>query len=474
MKILVLNGSPKGQYSVTLQTIHYLHKLCPKHEFEILHVGQQIKALEKDFTPAAEAIKHAKLIIFSYPVYTFIAPYQLHRFIELLKESNLNLEGKFVTQLSTSKHFYDVTAHRYIQDNCQDLGMKYIRGLSADMDDLLKEQGQKDAKEFLKFVFWSMKNNVFEPLPVKALEKVQPKVVFLQEDYEASIQEEMSAARIDDNGDSLEGITAEEKPGDVVIVTDCEKDNVQLQNMIARFQRVFPRKTRVVNIREYPFIGGCLGCFNCAVSGKCIYIDKFDDFLRNEIQTAESIVYAFTIKDHSMGAAFKLYDDRQFCNGHRTVTMGMPFGYLISGNYSTEMNLQMILEARAQVGNNFLAGVATDEINPKESIDKMAAALNYALEHKYVPPQNFYGVGGMKIFRDLIWVMQGMMKADHKFYKAHGQYDFPQKEWATMLKMYLVGGLISNPKVKAKMGNAMNEGMLMPYKKLLEDNKKKK
>ena len=472
MKILVLNGSPKGQYSVTLQTINYLQKLCPKHEFEILHVGQRIKALEKDFTPAVEAVKGAKLIIFSYPVYTFIAPYQLHRFIELLKESGVSLKGKFVTQLTTSKHFYDVTAHRYIQDNCQDMEMKFIRGLSADMDDLLTKKGQKEAREFLKYVFWSMRHDVYEALPVNNTRKVQSKSVTVP-DLEELLQAEISEAGMSDNGDWPDAIAAKDKPGDVVIVTDCEKDNVQLQNMIDRFRRGFPRKTRVVNIREYPFIGGCLGCFNCAVSGKCIYIDKFDEFLRNEIQTAESIVYAFTIKDHSMGAAFKLYDDRQFCNGHRTVTMGMPFGYLVSGNYSEEMNLQMILEARAQVGGNFLAGVATDEVNPDESIDKMAASLNYALEHKYVPPQNFYGVGGMKIFRDLIWIMQGMMKADHKFYKSHDQYDFPQKEWATMLKMYLVGGLISNPKVKAKMGNAMNEGMLMPYKKLLEETSKK-
>lgn len=448
MKILVLNGSPKGKYSITLQTINYFQKICPKYEFEVVHVGQKIKALEKDFTEITEAADKAKLIIFSYPVYTFIAPYQLHRFIELLKESGISLEGKYVTQISTSKHFYDVTAHRYIQDNCQDLGMKYIRGLSADMDDLLKEKGQKEAKEFLKYVLWSMKNDVYEALPAKCKEEVSLKPITIPEEN-----------------------CMEEKSGDVVIVTDCEEDNLQLQNMIERFRRVFPRKTRVVNIREYPFIGGCLGCFNCAVSGKCIYIDKFDDFLRNEIQTAQSIVYAFTIKDHSMGAAFKLYDDRQFCNGHRTVTMGMPFGYLVSGAFSKEPNLQMILEARAQVGNNFLAGVATDEINPDESIDKMAATLNYALENSYVPPQNFYGIGGMKIFRDLIWIMQGMMKADHKFYKSHGQYDFPQKEWPTMLKMYLVGGLISNPKIKAKMGNAMNEGMIMPYKKLLEDKK---
>ena len=169
-----------------------------------------------------------------------------------------------------------------------------------------------------------------------------------------------------------------------------------------------------------------------------------------------------------MGASFKLYDDRQFCNGHRTVTMGMPIGYLISGNYTEENNLQIIIEGRAQVGNNFLAGVASDERDPDGEIDKLAKMLDWALETQYVPPQNFLGIGGMKIFRDLIWLMQGMMKADHKFYKAHNQYDFPQKKRATMLKMYLVGALISSPKLRAKMGNAMNEGMITPYQKVLD------
>ena len=75
----------------------------------------------------------------------------------------------------------------------------------------------------------------------------------------------------------------------------------------------------------------------------------------------------------------------------------------------------------------------------------------------------------MKIFRDLIWLMQGMMKADHKFYKTHGLYDFPQKKKGTILKMKLVGALISNPKVKAKMGNKMNEGMIAPYRKVLDN-----
>ena len=63
MHILILNGSSKGQYSVTLQTINYLERLHPQHTFEVLHVGQRIKALEKDFAPALAAIEKADLML---------------------------------------------------------------------------------------------------------------------------------------------------------------------------------------------------------------------------------------------------------------------------------------------------------------------------------------------------------------------------------------------------------------------------
>jgi len=443
MNALVLNGSPKGEYSITLQTSLYLEKKFPEHKFQFLHAGQRIRAFEKDFSTAVNAITDSDLIIFSYPVYTFIAPSQLHRFIELLKDSGLDVSGKFATQITTSKHFYDVTAHKYVQDNCQDMGMKYIKGLSADMDDLLTESGQKEAKEFFKYVCWCIEHDIYETIPKYT---VDPKHL------------PVSAA----------APSRDKKSRDVVIVTDCTEDDKQLKNMIDRFRAVLKFNSRIVNISEYPLKGGCLGCFNCAATGKCIYKDGFDDFLRNNIQTADAIIYAFSIKDHSMGSFFKMYDDRQFCNGHRTVTMGKPTGYLISGNYPAETNLQMIIEGRSEVGGNFLAGVACDEINPDEEIDKLAEKLDYAISHKYIQPRNFYGVGGMKIFRDLIWLMRGMMKADHRFYKKHGLYDFPQKKKATILKMYLVGALIFSPKLKAKIGNKMNEGMIAPYKKVLQ------
>ncbi len=447
MRILVINGSPKGKYSITWQTVNYLEKLNPQHQFVTIHAGQQIRKLEQDFSAVIEEVKLADLVLFSYPVYTFIAPYQLHRFIELLKASGVDLKGKYASQITTSKHFYDVTAHRYIQDNCCDMGMKFIRGLSADMDDLPKEKGQQEAVAFWRHLEWSMKKDYSEPVST------------LVSDFTPVI--------------AKAAVNRAEKKGDIVIVTDMKETDVSLKAMVDRFIGILPANVKVVNLNDFPFSGGCLGCFNCAVDGKCIYKDGFDDFLRNEIQGGQAIIYAFSIKDHSMGSRFKLYDDRQFCNGHRTVTMGMPMGYIISGPYKQEFNLQMIIEGRAQVGGNILAGIATDETDPDGEIMALAENLVYALKNQNTQPQNFYGVGGMKIFRDLIWQMQGMMKADHKFYKQHGQYDFPQKKPGTMLAMYLVGAMISNPKIKSKLGNNMNEGMLMPYKKVLDDLDKK-
>ena len=447
MNILVLNGSPKGKNSVTLQTVHYWELLFPEHTFDILHVGQTIKALEKDFSKALNAIEKADVLLFCYPVYTFLAPSQLHRFVELLKSAQMDLSGKYASQLTTSKHFYDMTAHQYIQDNCDDLELRYIKGLSADMEDLTCKKGQKEAQDFFRYLCWSVEQGIYESRGTVSYQAVHQPVTVPESD-------------------------PTEKSGDVVIVADLQENDSQLQNMISRFQSRFPRKTRIVNIRQYPFRGGCLGCFGCASTGKCIYTDGFDDYLRNEIQAAEAIVYAFSISDHSMGARFKMYDDRQFCNGHRTVTIGMPVGYLVSGDLSREQNLQTLMEARAQVGSNFLAGIATDETDPNRAIDQLCAKLEYALQEHYLPPQNFYGIGGMKIFRDLIWLMQGMMRADHKFYKAHKQYDFPQKQRGKMLAMYLVGALMNSKKLKAKMGSAMTDGMLMPYQKVLDRVKK--
>ena len=450
MKILVLNASPKGKNSTTVHTALYLQALHPEHEFTFISVGQRIKSYEKDFTPLRIELEKADLLLFSYPVYTFIAPYQLHRLIELIKADGIDLSGKFSTQITTSKHFYDVTGHRYVEENCLDLGLKVVRGLSADMDDLLTEKGQREARNFFEQLLFSCVHGLFVTPSAKAPKR--EKVVYQP------------------------GLTSTPmvKGKDVVIVTNQAPSDENLANMIADFRAALPFESRIVNLREFPFAGGCLGCFGCAITGKCVHKDGFDDFLRTEIQSADAFVYAFSISDHYTHSSFKCYDERQFCNGHRTVTHGTPISYLISGDYQYESNLRMIVEGRSEVGGNYLCGVATDEGNTAADIQALADSLVFALEKKLSRPANFYGVGGMKIFRDLIYVMQGMMKADHRFYKEHGIYDFPQKQKKRILQMKLVGAMMAVPSVQRKLKGQMDQYIIGPYEKVIEQTKGKR
>lgn len=458
MKVLVLNGSPSGKASVTLQTVEYLKALNPEHEYVVLHVGQQVKRFEKDFSEARDALERAELIVFCYPVYTFLVPAQMHRFIELMKDSGIDFTSKYATQLTTSKHFYDTTAHRFIADNCSDMKLRYIRGLSADMDDLLTKKGQKDAREFFKYLMWNIRNGYYER-PSAETANTKCKAVQASEisdTSETDIALNMRIALVTDYDPAAEASAAESGLKSPLV------------SMIDRFCKRFPGKCEIVNLHEFPFAGGCIGCYHCTLSGKCIYKDGFESFLGEHINSADAIVYAFTIKDHSMGYRFKLYDDRQFCNGHRTVTMGKPVGYIVDGDLKAEENLRTLIIARAEVGGNFLTGIASDMEDTDREIDQLAQQLVYAIERKYTPPKNFYGVGGLKVFRDLIYEMQGMMREDHRFYKKHGFYDFPQKKRGKIAMMYLVGMLLGNPKLVKKSKKTMTDGMLVAYRRVIE------
>ena len=450
MNILVINGSPSGKNSITLHTALYLEKKFPDQSFSYLNAAQTIHGLQKDFTPAVEALNKADLILFVYPVYTFIAPSQVHSFVRMMKESIekgiLDVKGKTASQITTSKHFYDITAHNYIRDNCFDMEMNFITGLSADMDDLLKTKGQKQATDWFAHLVWCIGNGIFE--------------------HPAFHEDRTLIQQVD----VPERTDEPKKDKDIVILVDSSNTNPTLDAMVSRFRAVVPYSTRVIDLGAFPFKGGCLGCFHCAPEGKCIYKDGYEDLLRNQIQKTDCIIEAFNIQDHSMGVRFKLYDDRQFCNGHRTVTMGMPTGYIVTGNLDAEENLRMILEGRSQVGGNYITGIANNQTDPGKEVDNLAKNLAYVLENGFEQSSNFLGIGGMKIFRDLIYLMQGMMREDHRFYKSHGLYDtFPQKQRGTIFKMRLVGMLMNNPKLMAKAGDKMNDGMVGPYRKVVDN-----
>ena len=444
MNILIVNGSPKGTNSITLQSMLYLEKTHTGEKFKYIHTHAGISMGEKDMESFRNELDEAELIIFSYPVYTFLVPYQLVRLIENLRKEGITLDGKWVTQFSTSKHFFDTTAHKYLEENLIDMNAKSIPGLSGDMEDLLTGKGRKELDDWAKMCFYRIENNIYEKREGITHQQTIP--------YTSSLPD-----------------TPKKEGKKISIVTNASEDDESLLGMIKDFQRTLDRESVVYNIRNYPFRSGCLGCLGCARTGKCIIKDNFDDFLREKVQNASAVVYAFRIENHYTHSSMKCFDDREFCNGHRSVTAGTPTVYILGGDIGKEDNLRTLIEGRCQVGgNNLLSIVSESSPNTRNDIENAAKLLSFALDEKIVQSKNFLGVGGMKIFRDLIFETGGLMRKNDEFYKRNGLYkDLPHKRWKRRVLMKLVGLLMALPD-SPKKRKMMSDGMLAPYKHILE------
>ena len=60
MNILILNGAPAGDSSITLQTMLYIQKYFPDQTYEQLNVGLKIKAIERDFSEVQTFLEKAE------------------------------------------------------------------------------------------------------------------------------------------------------------------------------------------------------------------------------------------------------------------------------------------------------------------------------------------------------------------------------------------------------------------------------
>ena len=85
-------------------------------------------------------------------------------------------------------------------------------------------------------------------------------------------------------------------------------------------------------------------------------------------------------------------------------------------------------------------------------------------EKNYIKPKNFLGIGGHKIFRDDIWGRLRMIwQADHRYFKEHGKYDFPQKDYGVRIATAVMMLLMKIPRFRKKFYNNLKN---MPIKRL--------
>lgn len=229
MKIIVLNGSPKGDISVTMQYIKYIQKKFPKHELKIINIAQQINKLEKDLNFFGEVIDEINLsdgVIWAFPLYYHLVASQYKRFIELIFERKVtnSFKGKYACALATSIHFQDHTAINYINAICDDLDMNFVDYLSLHMDDLEKESSRKLILAFYENYFNAINNKI---TTTKNYSKLSHNPI--------AYKSEANFNKIDTSNKKL------------TLITDS-LENSNLSNMINTFSSFFIDDIEIINL----------------------------------------------------------------------------------------------------------------------------------------------------------------------------------------------------------------------------------
>jgi multimeric flavodoxin WrbA len=447
MKIVVLNGSPKGNLSTTLQYVRFMEKNFPGNSFQVFNIAHDIRKIETDetiFRGMIDEMKDADCILWAFPLYYFLVASQFKRFIELIWEKGVEdaFKGKYTAALSTSIHLFDHMAHNYIHAICDDLEMKFLGSYSADTFDLLKEPEQKRIAKGIATA------RVFPPLQL----------------YEFQYEPGEQAQPVDPGGRQ------------VLILSDCESGQTNLVHMIEKLKNSFVGGAKVVNLYNITIKGGCLGCLRCGYDNTCVYEgkDEFTTFFRETVEKAPIIIFAGTIRDRYLSSRWKLFFDRSFFCNHIPYLMGKQIGFLISGPLSQIPNLSQIFEGFIEVKKGNLAGVVTDECRNSSQIDTFIEGLAHRLvryaDSDYVKPSTFLGVGSHKIFRDDIYGrLRFPFQADHAYYRKSGAYDFPQKDFkARVISAFLIL-LTKIPAMRKEIYNKkIMEEMVKPLRKLVD------
>lgn len=456
MQITVISGSPKGELSVTLQSLRYIGKKFPEHTLHMVHVGQGIRGIEEKAEKRAEIaewVRASDLIVFAQPVYTFTVPSQLKRFIELLFETDLGrvFAGKYAAVLTTSINFFDHAAHAYMRAVVEDLGMAFAGAFSADSYDLLEETERRRLEAFAADVFTTVErrrpvSRAFAPLVTSSWA------------YHPGV----ASSALDTGGKR------------VLVVQDKNYTGHNAGRMAARIFQRFPGADRLV-LEELSMAGGCLGCVQCGFDHRCVYTGK-DDFIpayEERIKTADILFFVMAVEDRMFSSLWKAFFDRGFYNTHTPTLRGKQLGFIVSGPLGQMGPFREVLTAFTEWQGAGLVDMITDEVSDATALDGLLDTLAEraveAAAKDYVAPATFLGKAGMKVFRDDVFGRHRFVfQADHEWFEANGIYDFPQDDKRAMETNAFMLEMMKDPNAREAIRKMLKTEMVKPMRKVVD------
>ena len=456
MKILVLHGSPKGEDSVTMQYSKFLMKKFPGHQWAVENIGSMINAIEKDaarFDAVIDSVRGADFIIWSFPVYVLLVPYQVKRFVELVFERNSidAFKGKYAAAIMTSIHYQDHIAKNYIYAVSEDMGMNYCASFTPEMNDLMKDNIRKGLLTFATNIFsdCELKN------PVSRAFNTPKENSFVYNSTGAQNAVNDSSARVRIIYDSTGNSSVKEAA----------------LYIASRYNNAVAGDLAEVNIK-----GGCLGCLRCGLKSECVYdgTDDYRAFHQKMIMDADIVFFVGGIRDRYLSSKFKLFFDRSFYRNHMPSLSGKQTGWVVLGELSSIPNIRQFIEAYSEVSQANIAGIVSSESNDQQAfsndIDLLSERAAFFYKEKFIAPDTFLGNGGRRIFRDEIWsFMRVIFSADYKFYKKNKKFDFPTRKLVNRTVIPLLAWLMRIPALRNGMNKNLKKGMIAGLSKIVNE-----
>lgn len=371
MKVTVLSASPKQEFSLTLQTVRTLQKMCKDDQFDICFIKKVDECAEFE-----EKAKDADLIIVLSSLYHFNTHGQLMRY---LKGVNIP-KGKPITYISTSGMNMDVPAHNYLRSYARHNELKWVRSLSLLDEDVLHECRREELYRWFCYVKDVVNSTKLDESSLK--------------DFRISVL---------DFGDdpAVTEATAKE-------VADCYSK--------------LGAKVTSYNMREKK-IKGCIACFGCYTNNKCVIKDDFEATAEEIYQNSDMIVYVTGVQYNQFDTNYKYFLDRHVKYGRFGQDLELIKTYIYCGEIDPQDFAELEMHTLVVDSLDFDLHVG---IYPSTDLDTVISESAYVCINDLFPQRNTHSYGLGLQFANLAYRLQRMTPNDYNYFKSKGYYQTPE------------------------------------------------
>ena len=368
MKIKVICGSPNRYKSITYHHILFLEKNFTNHSFEFLFLNEkgQISGQENIF----ETLAPADLIIFSYPVHTMLVPYRMMLFMKSLLDDPRSkfLLGKSACQFSTSNHYFDITASKYMKACFETLKFNTLPGFMAHSEDLLDKEARQNIIIYFEQILNRLENKNFETkLYAENNISLYPFV------YEPQL-------------------TNHKEKSFVTVVYNGESYSENLKNMILAFDNLMPNQIQLIDLSNISLQRHTMQARLRNIAFLKEEEDK-DYLLAYEEKLSQSkvIIYASDIEDHWLNEKFKLFEDRVFSKTDNDKRPEQALAFIFAGSLKNEKALQEYMEIKSQISfEAYLGFINNESPNILLEIEAMIQRVCNYVNKPYKTSKNFF------------------------------------------------------------------------------------